>query len=192
MAEAPSLNDYGLLADGHGAALVSRAGAVDWCCLPRVDRASFFGRLLDWPRGGHFTLTTANGGARNEQAYLEDTMVLETTIHAGRAAARVIDFLARGDERRLVRVVEGLRGEVRLRAEIVVRFDYGAVRPWVRRDGDGLFRVIGGDDGLIVASDAALELRDEHDLAGEVVVRAGERVRIALTYREPHRCDAPI
>src|SRR3954468_6108938 len=183
------LAGYGFISDCHTAALISRAGSVDWWCVPRFDSGSCFARLLDDERGGHCALTAP--GAHTELRYLDSTMVLERTVRSDDGEARVLDFLAFGDRRRLVRIVEGVRGEVRFDVEVAPRFDYGAVRPWARRDGDGLFRLVGGCDGLVVASEAALEIRDGHALCGELVVGAGERVRLAVTYFEPHELDEP-
>ena len=183
------LGDYGFISDCHGAALVSRAGSVDWCCLPRFDSGSCFGRLLDTDRGGHFALTAP--GAETELRYLGETMVLETIVRADGGEARVLDFFALGGRRRLVRIAEGVSGEVRFEVELAPRFDYGDVRPWVRRDGDGVFRLVGGSDALQVASEATLEPRGEHALRGELTVAAGERVRIALTYFDPRELDEP-
>src|SRR3954464_12718170 len=146
----PPIADYAPIGDCHGAALVSRAGSIDWCCLPRFDSGSCFARLLDAERGGHFALIPPRG-AMTDLRYLEGKMVLEMTIEAAGARARILDCFAVGDERRLLRVVEGLEGEMTLGVELAPRFDYGEVRPWLRRDGDGLLRVIGGNDGLVVA-----------------------------------------
>src|SRR4051794_37465369 len=184
------LAGYGLISDCHTAALVSRTSSVDWCCLPRFDSGSCFGRLLDEERGGHFAITAPK--AETELRYLDATMVLETLVRAKGGEARVLDFFALGDARRLVRIVEGVRGEVRFEVDLAPRFDYGAVRPWVRRDGDGLFRLLGGCDGLVVASDAVLDAHDEHALRGELTVAAGDRARIALTYFDAHLLDDPV
>src|SRR4051794_31830775 len=121
-------------------------------------------------------------------------MVLETLVRAaGGGEARILDFFAIGGEcRRLVRIVEGVRGEVRLDVDLAPRFDYGAVRPWLRRDGEALFRVLGGDDGLVVSCDAPLEVHEEHSLRGELAVGAGERARLAVTYMRPQELDEPV
>jgi len=74
----PPISDYALIGDCHSAALISRAGSIDWCCLPGFDSDSCFGRLLDWKQGGHFTITP-KGKARVSREYVSDTLVLQTT-----------------------------------------------------------------------------------------------------------------
>src|SRR5580692_9164898 len=89
----PPISDYALIGDCHTAALVSRAGSIDWCCLPRFDSDSCFGRLLDWEKGGQFVVTP-HGRAQVAREYLKDTLVLVTTYKSGRNLARVIDFFS--------------------------------------------------------------------------------------------------
>ena len=101
----------------------------------------------------------------------------------------VDDGTERGEERRLLRIVEGVRGDVPVRILVAPRFDYGAVRPWIRRHG-GRWSAIGGDDGLLVTCDAPLEPDGRHALRARATVRAGERLRLALTYRRPADLEA--
>ena len=190
----PPIADYAVIGDCHTAALVSRGGAIDWCCLPRFDSASAFGRLLH-PEAGT-CVVEAEGGEPGERAYLDDTLVLATTLRAAGGEARLYDCFAvgagdrRGDERRrLLRVVEGQRGSVPIRLLVRPRFDYGELAPWIRRHGPGLYSAVGGDDGLLCWSDAGLA-PDEHDgLRGQAVVRPGERVRLVLEFRRPEALD---
>src|SRR5205085_9153407 len=174
-------------------ALVSRTGSIDWCCMPRLDSGSVFGRLLDWRRGGFCGLEAVDGRAVGRE-YLDRTLVLETTVRADGSEARVLDcFTVRrgGDlepNRQLVRIVEGAQGEVRMRLQLVPRFDYGTVRPWIRREAANVFSAIGGDDAIVTACDAGLEV-GEHELYADFVIRAGERVRLSLEYARPEDID---
>ncbi|MEO5679887.1 MAG: trehalase-like domain-containing protein, partial [Acidimicrobiales bacterium] len=86
----PPIGDYGLIADGHCAALVSSSGSVDWCCMPRLDAASTFGRLLDWETAGHCSISPGRAGA-HRRAYVADTMVLETTFSSEAGEVRLLD-----------------------------------------------------------------------------------------------------
>jgi GH15 family glucan-1,4-alpha-glucosidase len=152
------LEDYALLGDCHTAALVSRAGSVDWWCVPRFDDAACFAALLGTPDHGRFLLAPSRP-AQSSRRYLTDTMVLETEHDTDTGRVRVIDCLVPRRERPLlVRIVEGIAGEVEMRMELVVRFDYGSIIPWVRRV-DGAWRAIAGPDGL--------ELYTPVDLKGE-------------------------
>jgi len=193
----PPIGDYALIGDCHAAALVSRSASIDWCCLPRFDSGSTFGRLLDAERGGHCSIEPVGRGAwDSRREYVEDTLVLITTLDEKSGEVRIVDCLtldervSAGDERRLVRVIEGHRGAVELDLQIVPRFDYGEVRPWIRRHGDRLHSAIGGDDGLVVWCEAQLQEDRNHDLSGRVTVSAGDRVRLTLSYRAPERIDS--
>jgi GH15 family glucan-1,4-alpha-glucosidase len=185
--------DYGLLADGHGMALVARDGSVDWCCLPRLDVGSCFSRLLDAEKGGSFSITSADASTTRE--YVEDTVVLVTTFDAGGVEARLIDCLVardggRADEnRRLLRIIEGVRGEMQLDVRFEPRFDYAAIAAWIRKEGAEGWSAVGGDDGLVLWPECELEQHD-HFLEGRLSVRPGERVRMALDFVRPEAIEA--
>ena len=118
----PSIGDYGLLGDCHSAALVSRRGSIDWCCLPRFDSGSAFARLLDHERGGHCSLTpTLSGDWQYERAYVEDTLVLATTVEGPGGHARITDCFLAGEERSTPHlIVEAVDAIGRVRPAIVV------------------------------------------------------------------------
>src|SRR5215212_6136976 len=187
----PAIGDYGLIADCHGAALVSRTGSIDWCCIPRFDSGACFARLLDSGRGGFCSIEPR--GRSEEPAtreYLEGTLVLVTTVRTEGGQARVIDCLTMKPEddrerREIARIVEGDRGTFEFMLRIVPRFDFGEVDPWVRRHGSNLYSAIGGDDGLVISCDADLEPPDRHALEAEAAVRSGERVHLSLTSIDP-------
>jgi GH15 family glucan-1,4-alpha-glucosidase len=191
----PLIEEYALIGDCRTAALVSPTGSIDWLCLPRFDSGSVFARLLDRDRGGYCALTPLGmDGSESSRTYEEDTLVLSTTFDVSSGSARLIDFLAipREEERevaprRVMRVVEGERGTVEFDVRIVPRFDYGDVRPWMRRHGDRLHSAIGGNDALIIWCEASLDQVDNHELQGSFKVRAGERVRMVMTYCAPEQ-----
>jgi GH15 family glucan-1,4-alpha-glucosidase len=191
----PPIGDYGFLGDCHTGALVSSAGSVDWLCLPRLDSGSYFGRLLDRARGGWCAITPADPAVRTSRRYLDGTLVLQTDMTVASGRVRVTDCLtmrpggARRPYRQLLRVVDGLEGEVDLRVEVVPRFDYGQVRPWIRRAG-GTWQALGGDDGLVIDGDVPLVASGLHDLVAEVRVHAGERLRLSLRHIRPEVLDS--
>jgi GH15 family glucan-1,4-alpha-glucosidase len=191
----PPIGDYALISDCHSTALVSRNASIDWCCMPRVDSASCFGRLLDWERGGFCEIRPAAAEFSSFRAYIPNTMVLATTLSNGAGEARVLDCFAmrRGGRetpyRQLIRVIEGIRGKVDLDVRIAARFDYGEVKPWVRKVALGRFAAIGGQDGLLISGDAEFDLVDAHDLVARVILRAEERVRVAIQYFRPELLD---
>jgi GH15 family glucan-1,4-alpha-glucosidase len=192
--EYPPIGDYALIGDCHSAALVGRDGSIDWCCLPRFDSGSAFGRLLDRRRGGHCAIQPAGEATwESARSYLDDTLVLETTLAGPTGEAKLIDcFLIREravgtDARQILRVIEGLRGSVELDVRIAPRFDYGQVRPWIRRHGHRLHSTIGGNDALVVWCQQELAEDPAHELVGRFAVGPGDRVRLALTYCAPER-----
>jgi GH15 family glucan-1,4-alpha-glucosidase len=193
----PPISDYGLIGDCHTAALVSRRGSIDWCCMPRFDSGSAFGRILDWEGGGQCSVGPSGRGKwQYERTYIENTLVLETTVDGPAGQARLTDcFLLdpggpqETDQRRILRVVEGRRGAVTFEVRVAPRFDYGQVRPWFRRHGHRLHSAIGGNDALVVWCDRELEEDPGHELVGRFSVGVGERVRLLLTYCPPERVD---
>ena len=196
----PPIGDYALIGDCHSAALVSRECSIDWCCLPRFDSGSAFGRLLDWERGGYCQIAPAagRGGWDSSREYLEGTLVLQTTLRGRGGEAKVLDCLT-VDERaresrgsRLLRVIEGQQATAELDIRIVPRFDYGQVTPWIRREGPGLHSAIGGNDALVVFCDQELDEDPAHELIARVRVGAGDRVRLVLEYSSPERVEAQL
>lgn len=191
----PPIGDYALIGDCRTAALVSRECSIDWCCLPRFDSGSAFGRLLDWERGGHCQIAPAAGSGSWESTreYLKDTLVLQTTLRGQGGEAKVFDCLTmdkRASESRgsrLLRVIEGQQGTTELDVRIMPRFDYSQVTPWIRREGPRVHSAIGGNDALIVSCDQELDEDPAHELIGRVRVGAGDRVRLMLEYSSPER-----
>jgi GH15 family glucan-1,4-alpha-glucosidase len=192
----PAIEDYALISDCHGAALVSRAGSIDWCCLPRFDHASCFGRLLDIERGGFCSVAPAGlDPDRTTREYAEDSFVLRTRMHCADGEIVLHDAITIGPydtrdrRRRIVRVVEGVRGRVPIEIVVAPRFDYGDARPWMRREGVNLVSAVGGDDALLIGCDAELE-HGEHEVRASAVVAPGERLRLSLTYTPPELLDS--
>ena len=158
MADHPArLEDYALLGDCRTAALVSREGSVDWWCVPRFDSPACFAALLGTPDHGRF-LVAPVAPAQSSRRYRPGTMVLETEHDTDTGRVRVVDCLVmgRGDRPVMVRIVEGISGHVDMRMELVVRFDYGSIVPWVRRAPDGPWRAVAGPDGLELHTPLAL------------------------------------
>jgi GH15 family glucan-1,4-alpha-glucosidase len=198
MAEAEryrAIGDYAFISDCHSVALVSRDGSIDWCCMPRVDSGSVFGRLLDADRGGFCSIRADDAEA--SRRYLGDSLVLETTLRSPSGEARLIDCFtmrqggAREPYRQLLRVVEGVRGWLRLDFHAAARFDYGEVKPWLKRRGVGLYAAIGGNDGLLFAADVDLQRVDQHDLAASFAIRAGQRLHFSVEYLPANDLDRP-
>ena len=190
----PPIGAYALLADGAGAALVSAQGGIDWCCLPRIDSGSSFGRLLDWDKAGHCWFGPASKNADSARRYLDDTLVLCTDVTRGGAHVRVYDFMALPRDgsdvpHELIRIAEGVTGELAFALELVPRFDYGTVAPWVRRHAPDTWSATGGDDAMLIWSDVELELKGEHQLRGRCTVRAGDRKRLAMRHSAPESLD---
>ena len=129
------IEDYALIGDLQTAALVERGGSVDWLCFPRFDSGACFAALLGGPENGRWLLEPVDH-ATSSRRYLHDTMVLETTWETKDGVVRVFDFMPpRGDAPDVVRIVEGVEASVLMHSELVVRFDYGRILPWVRTQG---------------------------------------------------------
>jgi GH15 family glucan-1,4-alpha-glucosidase len=180
------IEDYALIGDLQTAALVSRAGSVDWLCFPRFDSAACFAALLGTEENGRWLMEPNAPVLHTRRRYREDTLVLETEWETRDGAVRVIDFMPpRGKAPDIVRIVEGVRGRVEMHTELVIRFDYGAVVPWVRRiDGDARVAVA-GPDALCLRTPVDIRGEDMRTLA-EFSVEEGDRVPFTLTWFPSH------
>ncbi|WP_306866545.1 glycoside hydrolase family 15 protein [Arthrobacter bambusae] len=174
-----------MIGDLHTAALVSTAGSIDWLCLPRFDSPACFAALLDSPKAGRWLLAPEGGGTCTRRKYRDGTLILETDWETKEGHVRVIDFMPPRDEvADIVRVVEGIRGTVKMRGELILRFDYGHVVPWVRRDRHGL-RAVAGPDSVYVKTPAPLKGKD-FTTVSEFTVKAGDHVPFVLTWAPSH------
>ena len=184
----PHIEDYALIGDLQAAALVERGGSIDWLCFPRFDSGACFAALLGTPEHGRWLLAPVGEGKATRR-YLHDTMVLETTWETEDGVVRVFDFMPpRGKAPDVVRIVEGVRGSVEIRSELVLRFDYGHVVPWVRRVGDTRLAVA-GPDALCCRTPAHTRGENMRTIS-EFTIEEGERVPFALTWFPSHE-DPP-
>ena len=158
------IGDYGLLSDCRSAALVSRAGSVDWLCFPRFDAPAVFARILD-PGGGHFTIRPA-GEFEASRGYLTQTMVLETTFRTATGTAVLTDALAVGRNERghdlgagspgvLLRRLECTDGEIEVEVSYAPRPEYGLIHPILEVIPGGV-TARGGADRLLLSGPADL------------------------------------
>jgi GH15 family glucan-1,4-alpha-glucosidase len=185
------IEDYALIGDCETAALISRAGSIDWLCWPRFDSAACFAALLGSPEHGRWLLAPADEHARVTRAYRDDTLVLDTRVETDGGVAVVTDFMPpRGTNSDIVRLVHGERGRVAFRTELVFRFDYGHAVPWVSRMPDGALRAVAGPDAVTLHTPVALEGRGLAT-AGEFEVTAGKTVPFVLTHAPSHLAPPP-
>ena len=183
------IEDYGLIGDLHTAALVDRRGSIDWLCFPRFDSGACFAALLGDADNGRWLLAPVDAGTPTRR-YLHDTLVLETTWETDEGAVRVLDFMPPRDELPdLIRIVEGVRGSVRMRSELVIRFDYGHILPWVRNV-DGTRLAVAGADALAFRTPADTHGEGMRTIS-EIVVEEGERVPFALAWYPSHADPPP-
>ncbi|HET8578930.1 MAG TPA: glycoside hydrolase family 15 protein [Methylomirabilota bacterium] len=182
---AARIEDYALVGNCQTAALVARDGSMDWLCVPRFDSPACFAALLGTSEHGRWQLAPARSIRAVRRRYRGSTLVLETEFETDEGVAVVVDCLpTHTDSFDVIRVVEGRAGRVAMRSELVIRFDYGSVVPWVRRTDDGL-SAIGGPDALRLRTPVELKGRDFRTYA-EFTVSAGERVPFVLTWHPSH------
>lgn len=195
MADRPPLltlpiGDYAVVGDCRSAALISRAGSVDWLCLPQFDSPSTFGALLDAVRGGRFLVGPVNA-SKVSRRYISGTNVLETTFTTGSGAVRLTDVMPVDSEQakarelwpehELLRRIECLDGEVEIDVIFDPRFDYGRVIPRIHRR-QHLFYAEHTTGLVALSADIALSHSPEGGLEGRETLSAGQRRYLSLTY----------
>ena len=180
------IEDYALIGDCQSAALVARNGSIDWLCWPRFDSDACFAALLGGPEHGRWLLAPCDPQVETRRRYRGKTLILETDFATDHGAVTLIEFMSMaGDRPALIRILSGRRGQVRMRLELITRFGYGAIVPWVNRLDDGTWRAVSGPDMLILRTTAPLRGKDFKTVS-EFTVSAGETVCFALSHHPSH------
>ena len=179
------IEDYAIIGNFQSAALVSREGSIDWLCFPRFDSPACFAKLLGTRDHGRW-LIAPEGKSKASRAYRKDTLVLETEHVTESGRVLVIDAMIPGAERpTLIRLVRGLEGAVTMSMELIIRFDYGSIVPWVTRDAFGGLKAVAGPDTLRLHTTVPLKGADLKTLS-EFLVRKGEEVPFVLLWSASH------
>ena len=198
----PDISDYGLISDMHSCALVSTSGSIDWCCFPRFDSGSVFGRLLDLDKGGYFKIAPRTPHTVSRR-YLPGTNVLETTFVTESGTATLTDFMTVhhhgapeeprevGDDHQVMRVLECKSGSVDFLMECFPRFEYGTIVPHAHLDTQHTAFAHGGSNAISLYCSSALTKRDDGFLS-EGTLEAGQRICAVVTYesRFSHEVEA--
>ncbi|WP_213739038.1 glycoside hydrolase family 15 protein [Bradyrhizobium sp. dw_411] len=181
-----NIEDYGLIGDCETAALVGRDGSIDWLCWPAFDSEACFSALLGTSKNGRWLIAPSEDVTKTSRRYWNDTLILETQFETADGVVAVIDFMPpRGSASDIVRLVRGVRGRVKLRMELVIRFGFGMDVPWVRRTEDGALLAICGQDMTVLRTPIKTRGEDMKTVA-EFEVGEGESVPFVLTYGPSH------
>jgi len=184
------IQDYALIGNMQTAALVSRDGSIDWLCLPAFDSGACFAALLGTPQNGHWKIAPAVEVLRATRAYRPGTLVLEMEFETHAGCVKLVDCMLVGDQHpRVVRIVQGLQGRVDMRMELILRFDYGSIVPWVQT-AHARLRATAGPDSVCISTPVPMRGIDFTTIA-EFTVAAGESVPFELVYFPSHRSAPP-
>jgi GH15 family glucan-1,4-alpha-glucosidase len=179
------IEDYAVIGDTQTAALVARNGSIDWLCLPRFDSPACFASLLGDPSHGRWLIAPTGPVTASRRRYRGNSLVLETELTTATGTVRLVDFMPpRERTPDLVRIVEGVSGEVEMGMELIIRFDYGSIVPWVRRI-DSTWRAIGGPDAISLWSSVPLRGEDLTTRA-TFTVKQGDSVDFLLAWHPSH------
>lgn len=192
------IEDYALIGDCETAALVSRDGSIDWLCWPRFDSGACFAALLGNSEHGRWRIAPVDSGARITRRYRTDSLVLETEFATSDGVVTLVDFMPpraplAGDTRpepgkasNVVRIVTGKRGQVAMSCELLLRFDYGQVVPWVTRLPENALRAVAGPNMTVLRTPIELH-GDNLKTVGSFTVSEGETVPFVLSYSQSYR-----
>jgi GH15 family glucan-1,4-alpha-glucosidase len=196
------IEDYALIGDMQTAALVCRDGTADWLCLPRFDSPAIFAGLLGTDEHGYWRLGPAYGPqagppAATRRRYRGDSLILESEWDTPDGTVRVTDFMPpRDGAPQLVRIVEGVTGEVPMRSQLRMRFSYGWVVPWVHKRDDpqapeGRTVAVAGPDSVWFDTGCATFGKDLTTYA-DFTVAPGERIAFTISWQPSHKEAPPL
>src|SRR5262245_975088 len=149
------IEDYAMIGDLGTAALVGRDGSIDWLCWPRFDCDACFAALLGKSEHGRWRIAPKADGVRITRRYRPDTLILETRFETEDGAATLLDVMPTLSAQ-LVRIVRRETGKLAFNSELILRFSYVAIVPWVTRIDDVTIRGIAGPDMVVLRSPVRL------------------------------------
>ncbi len=183
------IEDYALIGDTHTAALVGKDGSIDWLCLPRFDSAACFAALLGTPENGRWKISAKGQQMCKSRSYRPGTLVLDTDFSTPEGTVRVTDCMPlRETNPQIVRMITGISGKVEMEMELVLRFDYGSVVPWVRKT-DGVLSAIAGPDAVDLWTPIDVTGKDYKSVA-EFTIYEGQVLPFVLSWH-PSNEPAP-
>ena len=184
------IEDYAMIGDLGSAGLVGRDGSIDWLCWPRFDSDACFAALLGTPEHGRWRIAPKDQSTKITRRYRPNTLILETRFETATGAVTMIDFMPpRGSNSHLLRLLVGERGRIEFHGELILRFGYGAVVPWVTRIDDHTLRAVAGPDMTVLRSSVHLH-GENFKTVGDFTVAANEKVSFSLSYALSHK-DVP-
>jgi len=184
------IEDYALIGNLRTAALVDRTGSIDWLCLPRFDSGACFAALLGTNDNGRWLLAPQGGVKQVRRKYRDDTLILETEFETESGVATVIDFMPiaeRPEHIDVIRIVKGIRGQVPMRTELILRFDYGHTIPWVRKRDYGI-SAVSGPNAIAFRTAVPLASRG-FTTVGEFTISEGQSETFRLTGYPSHEAE---
>jgi GH15 family glucan-1,4-alpha-glucosidase len=181
------IEDYAIIGNCETVALVGRNGSIDWLCCPRFDSAACFAALLGGSDNGYWRIAPSTDDLKVSRRYRPGTLILETCFTAADGTVELTDCMMRRPEGpAVIRLVRGLRGRVAMRMELVVRFEYGALVPWVSRVEDGSLSMVAGPDRLLLA--APVETRGEGLMTvADFFAEEGQTLGFTLSWTPSYR-----
>ncbi len=179
------IEDYAVIGDTQTAALVGLDGSIDWLCLPRFDSGACFAALLGTVDNGRWRIAPATEVTATRRRYRGDSLVLETEFTTPAGVVRLVDCMPPRDALPdVIRLVEGVSGAVPMKLELILRFDYGSIVPWVRSVDDGI-HAVAGPDAVMVRAPVPLHgvgLSTQADF----VVREGEKLPFSMVWHSSY------
>jgi GH15 family glucan-1,4-alpha-glucosidase len=181
------IDDYAVIADGETGALIGRDATIEWLCFPRFDSEACFASLLGTRDNGCWALAPLEPVLAQSRRYRDNTLILETEFETRTGKARIIDFMPiRGEAPDIVRIVEGISGEIEMASELILRFDYGRLHPLVELNDECNALAVAGPNGVALSFDAGIEFADRR-LTSRFTAQAGTRTAFVLTWYASHR-----
>ena len=193
------IGDYAIIGDAHTAALVATDGSIDWRCLPHFDSPAVFCRLLDARRGGSFRVGPS-GQFTSSRSYAENTNVLVSTFQTDAGRIRLTDFMPveprtadrRGEDiassHKILRLVEGLAGEVEVEVSFRPTFNYARAHSSVTAYASGAIAQ-SDRESLVLICPVRLDFDSSGGLSGQTRVAAGQRFWVQLGRRAEAKPD---